>query len=336
MSTGTPATSPMEGAAPPAVSVIVPVYNTAQFVADALDSILAQTFPDYEILVVNDGSPDTELLERVLEPYAGRIRYLRQENAGVSTARNNALGVARGRYAAMLDSDDRWHPEYLASQVAVLEADPSVHVVYPDAIRFGGGPEQRYSEQYTLGGEITFARVLARECQVYGGVTARVDAIVAAGLYDPELRLAEDFELWLRILHRGGRIVYNDRVLAYYRYRPGSHTASPLPLLENLARALEKTARTMELEPAQREVLERQRAWIRSKLALEDGKAAFRAGDMRTALRLLAEARSLSTRRNLKLSLVVALLRVVPGPLRGLYLLRTRLHALRSHRATAG
>ncbi|HEV2733457.1 MAG TPA: glycosyltransferase family A protein, partial [Longimicrobiaceae bacterium] len=206
----------MEGAAPPAVSVIVPVYNTAEFVADALDSILAQTRSDYEILVVNDGSPDTELLERVLEPYAGRIRYLRQENAGVSTARNHALGVARGRYVAMLDSDDRWHPEYLASQVAVLEADPSVHVVYPDAIRFGGGPEQRYSEQYPLGGDITFARVLARECQVYGGVTARVDAIVAAGMYDPELRLAEDFELWLRILHRGGRIVYNDRVLAYY------------------------------------------------------------------------------------------------------------------------
>ncbi len=322
--------------APPAVSVIVPVYNTAAFVADALDSILEQTFQDFEILVVNDGSPDTELLEQVLEPYSGRIRYLRQENAGVSAARNNALAVARGRYVAMLDSDDRWHPEYLASQVAVLEADPSVHVVYPDALRFGGGPEQRYSEQYPVGGEITFRRVLARERQVYGGVTARTDAIVAAGMYDPGLRMAEDFELWLRILRRGGRIVYNDRVLAYYRYRPGSHTASTRPMLENLARVLDKTARTMELDPGEREVVERQSAWVRSKLALNQGKAAFRAGDMGTAHRMLGEARALSTRRSLKLSLVLVLLRVVPGPLRGLYLLRERLQARRSRGAAAG
>lgn len=322
--------------APPAVSVIVPVYNTAAFVAEALDSILEQTFSDYEVLVVNDGSPDTELLERVLEPYAGRIRYLRQENAGVSTARNNALAVARGRYVAMLDSDDRWHPEYLASQVAVLEADPSVHVVYPDALRFGGGPELRYSEQYPVGGEITFGRVLARERQVYGGVTARTDAIVAAGMYDTGLRMAEDFELWLRILHRGGRIVYNDRVLAYYRYRPGSHTASTRAMLDNLTRVLDKVDRTMQLDPAERQVLERQIAWARANLALEDGKAAFHAGDMRTALHKLGEARSLSTRRNLKVALVVALLRVVPGPLRGLYLLRERFHAHRRHRAAPG
>ncbi|HEV2149930.1 MAG TPA: glycosyltransferase family A protein [Longimicrobiaceae bacterium] len=318
------------------MSIIIPVYNTAAFVADALDSVLAQTFSDYEVLVVNDGSPDTELLERELEPYSERIRYLRQENAGVSTARNNALAVARGRYVAMLDSDDRWHPEYLASQVAVLDADPSVHVVYPDALRFGGGPEQRYSEQYPVGGEITFGRVLARERQVYGGVTARMDAVVAAGMYDPELRMAEDFELWLRILHRGGRIVYNDRVLAYYRYRPGSHTSSHRPMLENLARVLDKVGRTMELEPGEREVLERQRAWVHSKLALQDGKDAFRAGDIRTAVQKLREARALSTRRNLKVSLVLALLRIVPGPLRGLYLLRERLHAARSQRAATG
>lgn len=336
MSAALPAGKGAAPEAPPVVSVIVPVYNTAQFVADALDSILAQTFADYEILVVNDGSPDTELLERVLEPYSGRIRYLRQENAGVSIARNNALAVARGRYVAMLDSDDRWHPEYLASQVAVLEADPSVHVVYPDALRFGGGPEQRYSEQYPVGGELTFGRVLARERQVYGGVTARTDAIVAAGMYDPELRMAEDFELWLRILHRGGRIVYNDRVLAYYRYRPGSHTSSLRPMLVNLARVLDKTARTMELDPAERETLERQRAWVRGMQAREDGKDAFRAGDMRTALEKLTEARALSTRRSLKASAVLALLRIVPGPLRGLYLLRERLHAHRSRRAAAG
>jgi hypothetical protein len=155
-------------------------------------------------------------------------------------------------------------------------------------------------------------------------------------MYDPELRSAEDFELWLRILHRGGRIAYVDRVLAYYRHRPDSHTNSPRPLLENLSRVLDKTARTLRLEPREREVLEGQRAWVRSSLALLDGKAAFRAGDVPTAVRKLGEARSLSPRRSLKVALALALLRIVPGPLRGLYLLRERLDARRARRAAAG
>jgi hypothetical protein len=317
------------------VSVVIPAYNTAAYIAETLDSALAQTFTDYEIIVVNDGSPDTELLEQVIEPYRARIRYIRQQNRGLSGARNTALRVARGRYVALLDSDDMWYPEYLASQVAVLEGDPTVDVVYPDALQFGTGGQQRYSERYPLGGDVTFSRVLARECHVYGGVTARTDAIVAAGMYDEDIRMAEDLDLWLRILGRGGRIVYNDRVLAYYRIRPGSHTASSQPLLANLLKVLDKAERTVELKPADKRILERQRAWVRSTLALEDGKAAFRAGDMRAALQKLGEVRGLSTRRNLKVSLVLALLRVVPGPLRGLYLMRERLHAARS-RATTG
>lgn len=293
------------------MSVIVPVYGTAAYVAETLDSILAQTFTDYEVLVVNDGSPDTELLERVLEPYREHVRYLRQENRGVSGARNAALRAARGRYVALLDSDDRWHPDYLAGMVAALERDPGADVVYPDALRFGDGRERRYSERYPLGGEITFARLLARECHVYGGATVRRRTLVEAGMYDEEVRGAEDFDLWLRILRRGGRIVYVDRVLAYYRVRPGSHTADGMLLLRNLQRVLDKVA-AMELLPEEREIVERQRAWTRSSLNLAEGMAAFRAGDLGTAERRLRDTGALSPRRRAKIAVLVALLRVAP------------------------
>src|SRR5262245_33441277 len=94
----------------PSVSVIIPAYNIAPFIAEALESVLAQTFTDYEIIVVNDGSPDTEELERVLAPYLSRIRYFKQENQGAGAARNAGLNVATGEYVAFLDGDDVWYP----------------------------------------------------------------------------------------------------------------------------------------------------------------------------------------------------------------------------------
>src|SRR5580704_11335265 len=105
----------------PAVSVIVPAYNTAEFIAETLDSVFQQTFTNSEVIVVNDGSPDTEKLEAVLEPFRHRIVYLKQENRGLSGARNTAIRKARGEFLAFLDSDDMWLPKYLETQVDFLE-----------------------------------------------------------------------------------------------------------------------------------------------------------------------------------------------------------------------
>src|ERR1700686_1350704 len=109
----------------PTVSVIIPSYKTATFITETLDSVFAQTFTDYEVIVVNDGSPDTEQLERVLEPYCNRIVYLKQENRGVAGARNAGIRRARGAFLAFLDSDDMWLPEFLAEQVQIFHKDPS-------------------------------------------------------------------------------------------------------------------------------------------------------------------------------------------------------------------
>src|SRR3982751_5296129 len=87
---------------PPALSVIIPAYNTASYIGEALESVFAQDFTDYETIVVNDGSPDTLELERALEPYRERIIYLKQENRGPGGARNTGISRARGRYVAFL------------------------------------------------------------------------------------------------------------------------------------------------------------------------------------------------------------------------------------------
>ena len=112
------------GSPTPTVSVIIPTYKTAQFIAACLDSVFAQTYKDFEAVVVNDGSPDTPELEKVLAPYMDRIVYIKQENKRTAGARNNAIRHARGEYVAFLDSDDVWMPEHLASRDECQSDDP--------------------------------------------------------------------------------------------------------------------------------------------------------------------------------------------------------------------
>jgi glycosyltransferase involved in cell wall biosynthesis len=306
------------------VTVIIPVYATAPFVADALDSVLSQTYTEYEIIVVNDGSPDSELLDAVLEPYRNRITYIVQENRGSSGARNTALKAARGQYVAMLDSDDRWNPEYLTSQLSVLDADPTIDVVYPDCVRFSseGMAVTRYSEEYPVGGEISFLRVLARECHIYGAVTARRETLLRVGLYDEDIESGEDFELWLRVLKSGGRIVYNDRVLAYYRIREGSHTSNDLRLASNVLKVLNKVGREMELTARERVTLDGRRLGLEAMVNLLGGKKALIEGDLPRALTMLTAAADHSPKW--KLRATVATLRLAPGIVRQLYRMRER------------
>src|ERR1700730_10120521 len=120
--------------ASPLVSVIIPAYNASNTIVRALDSVFAQTFVDFEVVVVNDGSPDTELLERALLPYMSRVRYLKQENKGPGGARTSGILQMRGKYAAFLDADDMWLPTHLSSQIGMLQANPSLDLVYADSV----------------------------------------------------------------------------------------------------------------------------------------------------------------------------------------------------------
>jgi len=108
----------------PVVSVIIPAYNVAPFIGDTLRSVLAQTFSEYEVIIINDGSPDTVELESVLAPYLDRIIYLKQENQGAGAARNTGLRAARGEFVAFLDGDDQWLPAFLEKQLKLIRSGP--------------------------------------------------------------------------------------------------------------------------------------------------------------------------------------------------------------------
>jgi hypothetical protein len=139
-------------------------------------------------------------------------------------------------------------------------------------------------------------------------------------LYDESLASGEDFDLWLRILKAGGRIAYNDRVLAYYREREGSLTSNEVPLARNVLKLLNALESKMELTVAERAVLDRQRAAVAAKLSLAEGKEAFLAGDPKTAIAKLTAASQHG--QSWKLRAAVVSLRVAPALLLRLYRLR--------------
>src|SRR5882762_6685277 len=122
--------------APPLVSIVIPAYNIAPFISETLTTVFAQTFNDFEVVIVNDGSPDTEEFERAIQPYNDRIVYLKQENRGASAARNTGVRAARGELIAFLDADDLWSPNYLAEQLRFMR-EQDCDLVCADANIFG-------------------------------------------------------------------------------------------------------------------------------------------------------------------------------------------------------
>jgi len=179
------------------VSVVIPTFNRATIVVRAIESVLAQTYKDYEIVVIDDGSTDGT--DRALRPYEGRVRYFRQENAGVSAARNAGVAVARGQWIAFLDSDDEWLPQKLEVQMASIAKHPQLVAHVTNALMHL--PDGSTIDLFTVRGcthygEDTVAdRPLA---DVVNGqfftptLMGRRDAIERAGGFDTKMSIYED------------------------------------------------------------------------------------------------------------------------------------------------
>jgi glycosyltransferase involved in cell wall biosynthesis len=261
--------------ASPAVSVIIPAYNTAEFITETLDSVFQQTFTNFEVIVVNDGSPDTEKLESVLEPFRDRIVYLKQENRGLSGARNTAIRQARGEYLAFLDSDDMWLPKYLETQVDFLEKNSRIDAAYCDSRQFGDFrfTEQTFMEMCPSIGPVTLESVVSGQCQVCVSATvARYKAVVDAGLFDEQLRSAEDWDFWIRLLYGGGTIAYHQAILGRRRLRAGSLSSASVSMLGYQIRVLRKIDSAPDLSPKVRSLI-RERIQLSEALSdLEQGK----------------------------------------------------------------
>jgi glycosyltransferase involved in cell wall biosynthesis len=258
----------------PKVSVIIPAYNTAPFIAETLNSVFGQTFRDFEVIVINDGSPDTAELEVALQPYLNRIRYIKQENRGLPGARNAAIRLARGELLAFVDSDDLWMPDYLSSQVEFLDTHARVYASISDALLFGSGGDVvwrmlKEGASPVLG----FEEMLKRKGgQLPSAMVARRQRVVDIGLFDERIRIGEDVEFCVRLTFPDGAIGYLGRVLVKYRQRPGSLTEDPQRRKWKVAEieSLRRVGENLDLNQAQRRLLEDEIAAAVAALALGD------------------------------------------------------------------
>jgi glycosyltransferase involved in cell wall biosynthesis len=216
------------------VTAAITTYNRAAFLPGAIESVFAQTFQDYELLVVDDGSTDET--PEVLARYGERIRVVTQPNGGRSAVRNTAVREARAPLISFLDSDDRWVPDKLERQVPVLEAEPELAMVHGhvDVVDDRGEllaeeTERHHAMFSRANAHITYAG-WAFDCRCFSSaLTARVDAIRDAGGYDTDL-LLDDYDLYLRLaLDRPIRFLEGP-AMALYRHHEGQMTTYELTM----------------------------------------------------------------------------------------------------------
>lgn len=179
------------------ISVIIPTYNRAHTLRRALDSVLAQTRPADEILVIDDGSTDTS--RELLAQHYPQVRYLYQDNAGVSAARNLGIKHASGDWLALLDSDDEWLPEKLARQSAAIDAQPDYQLCHCDEIWIRNGRRVNPMKKHAKAGGWIFSHCLPLCAISPSAAMIRKDLIEHLGLFDESLPACEDYDLWLKV-----------------------------------------------------------------------------------------------------------------------------------------
>ena len=313
------------------VSVVIPAYNVAGFLEETLRSVFAQTVQPFEVIVVNDGSPDTVALEAMLAPYRDRIVYVVQQNQGPSAARNRGIAEAGGDLISFLDGDDLWMPEYLATQTGFLREHPEYDMVYCNAIFFGASiyAGKDYMTVCPSTGEADSAALIARRCHVFTSVTGRAAALKSMR-FDETLWSSEDFEYWVRLTAAGYRIGYHREILVRYRKRETSLSADTTSMARANLKALEKTLALWPENSTEGGLLREAIARKTAELETLRGKLALRAHDARGAAEHLRRANEFY--KSAKLRGVVALVEYVPRLVLGAFTLRERM--VRSYRGT--
>lgn len=312
----------------PKVSIVMPAYNVAPYIGETLESVFAQTFTDYEIIIVNDGSPDTEDFERALQPFRDRVRYFKQKNSGAGAARNVALRAARGEFIAFLDADDLWLPNYLEEQFRFIN-EHHCDLVCANAMNFGDSVLAGYTYMEILmpkappTGWVTFLGLVSGEQSLNtSGVVARRQPICDVGLFDESLRNSQDFDLWLRLVHRGTRAAYHDRPLLCIRLHEGSLSGDDVNRSRRELRVLRKIETDFDFEPAMRREVSSTIARRRAAVQFELAKIYVAQGEFDQARTFFAEARAASA--NWKAAIGFWASTICPRLLRAIYRRRVR------------
>jgi len=202
------------------VSVVIPTYNSAPLVVEAVGSVLAQSLAPSEVIVVDDGSTDDTPAR--MASFGGQVRYVRQANLGVSAARNHGIRLAGQDFVGFLDADDVWHPAKLCLQMGLFEREPDLTLSGTRAFDWPARqvPQIDPGRAYAVT-RVTWDDLIVKNRLATSSVVARRAALVGAGLFDPALQGPEDRDLWLRVAETA-RLANIELPLMGYRDVPGS------------------------------------------------------------------------------------------------------------------
>jgi teichuronic acid biosynthesis glycosyltransferase TuaG len=259
------------------VSIIMPAYNASRHIAESVQSVLAQTYPHWELLVVDDGSTDdtAEVVHRFVASDA-RVRYFSRPNGGQAAARNTGLREARGDLVAFLDADDLWLPEKLESQLAVLDST-GAHLVYCDGYVFydDGSPDR--ADFFAVVPGAADAATMLRLLYAYNriptlSVVVRREALDRVGMFDESRRIqnCEDYDLWLRMARAGCSFYGMPEKLMRYRRHAQSTTYRESRMLRPMVEVARKHADCLDRRETRRKIRERYRDVITTLLAEGD------------------------------------------------------------------
>ena len=207
----------------PRLSVVIPLYNKARHIARALDSVLSQQGPSFEVLVINDGSTDGGE-QAVAARRDARLRLVNQPNQGVSSARNNGVGLARAAHIAFLDADDAWLPGFLATVDRMIARwpDAALYAAAYDTVEADGRKPRSSAARLKLGKapvQIDYLDCLAKDVYPFcsSSVCVSREAFDACGGFDPALQIGDDVALWLRLSVRGPACFSAEPGATYFR-----------------------------------------------------------------------------------------------------------------------
>ena len=233
----------------PLISVIIPTFNRALLLREAVDSVLHQTCRDFELIIIDDGSLDDT--REVLKTHAGPLIYRYQDHQGVSAARNRGLQMARGRFIAFLDSDDLWLPDKLADQFDFFEQNPEALICQTEEVWIRNGKRVNPCKKHRKYSGDVFAPSLGLCLISPSAVMIRKDLFAAVGCFDETFPACEDYDLWLRVASRWP-VYLIDRPLVVKRGGHADQLSRTIPALDqHRIRALTKLLSSGFLTPSQ-------------------------------------------------------------------------------------
>lgn len=254
------------------ISVIIPSYNRAHTLPRALDSVLAQTRPADEIIVIDDGSTDNT--RALVQQDYPQVTYLYQDNAGVSAARNHGIEIATGDWIALLDSDDEWLPEKLARQATAIAENPDYALCHSDEIWIRNGKRVNPMKKHSKSGGWIFDKCLPLCAISPSASIIKKTLLEELGLFDESLPACEDYDLWLKICSQQPVLYIDEALLNKYGGHDDQLSQQHWGMDRFRITALDNAIQTLRLSPEDRQaavdtLLEKTRIFINGAMKRE-------------------------------------------------------------------